>query len=119
MTIAEPIKAKHYRPLVGFLTDTIDQSFDREQKFTQAIEANHVCDHGQLDQIRQRRDAAYRALERVLELILRDIKSRKEGEPAAETASENPFLADKVLDAVFSGDEVIQDLRTRFEMSLA
>ncbi|MAK60027.1 MAG: hypothetical protein CMK09_03515 [Ponticaulis sp.] len=118
MTSAVPLKAKQYRPLVDFLTETIDQSFDRELKFTQAIKSNHVSDHGQLDQIRMRRDAAYKALERVLEFILNDIRNRTPATSDSVSSSTDPFLSEEIIDRVFDGDDLLKDLRAKYEASL-
>ena len=70
MTGITTLKARHYKPLIGFLTETIDRSFEKENKLAAAVAARQVCDHGKLAALRQRREVAYRVLENVLELSL-------------------------------------------------
>lgn len=114
MTDDSSTRAKHFQPIINFLTETIDRSFSREEKLKQAVSANHVEDHGQLTEIRNRRDAAYRALEKVLEIVLHDIRSRSDEDDAELMAPRLRLQSAEFMDMVFPADDAGQDLKQRF-----
>lgn len=114
MTGDSNTRAKHFQPIINFLTETIDRSFSREEKLRQAVSANHVEDHGQLAEIRGRRDAAYRALEKVLEVVLHDIRSRSDEVDAELMAPRLCIQSEEFMDSVFPEDDAGHDLKQRF-----
>lgn len=114
MTGVTTTRAKHFQPIINFLTETIDRSFSKEEKIRQAIAANHVEDHGQLKEIQERRDAAYRTLERVLELVLQDIRSKTADQLRADVQTRPGIFSPDFMDRVFPEDQAGEDLRQRF-----
>lgn len=114
MTGASSTRAKHFQPIITFLTETIDKSFSREDKLRQAFSANHAEDHGQLADIRRRRDAAYRALERVLEVVLQDIRRQSETADLQILTPQLCVQSAEFLDTIFPPDDAGADLRQRF-----
>lgn len=118
MTGITTLKARHYKPLIGFLTETIDRSFEKENKLAAAVAARQVCDHGKLAALRQRREVAYRVLENVLEYVLIDIRERQSLASDEPQLIETEDLPDSFLDKVFPNDDAGWDLRRRFKSAL-
>lgn len=114
MPAKTPLNSNAYRPVISFLADYVDESFSREARLKLAIAETKVVDHGQLLLLRERRDAAYEALERVLELTLKDLNARRDG-IAACGGGVRAQTEDAVVDQVFSCPTYGAHLREQFE----
>lgn len=110
--------SKQFRPIITFLTNVIDQTFAREDRLTKAVANQQVVDHGQIEQLRMRRETAYRALERVLERVVSDLQARQNGEDVKVDICHKDILADSFLAWVFPDCDEGNELRHGFVASM-
>lgn len=108
------MKSHEYRPIIGFLTDIIDKSFSDEDVLIRSVREGKNPKEHELSEVRARMDAAYKALERLLELILEDLdeeqwKAEGSSEDAAQSERNTRFLAE-----VFPDDDAGQKLLQLF-----
>lgn len=108
------MKSSEYRPIIGFLTGVIDQSFQNQDALSRSGGQDGRTGDRDIARVRARLDAAYRALEKLLELILQDL----DGESAAgETAEASTKLTGKhseFLAEVFPNDDAGRELLNQF-----
>ena len=82
------LKSKDYRQIIGFLTKVIDQTILHEQELNERFgDDAPASDAVILRGLRRKRDAAYRVLERMLELILVELGELEIEEIEPELAS--------------------------------
>lgn len=89
------LKSKDYRQIIGFLTKVIDQTILHEQELNERFgDDAPASDAVILRGLRRKRDAAYRVLERMLELILVELGELEieEIEPELPFESSNTLI---------------------------
>ena len=114
MPAKTPLNSNPYRQVISFLADYVDESFSREARVKLALTEAKTVDHGQLLLLRERRDAAYEALERVLELTLKDLNTKRSGIAVCEAEARSPSES-AVLDQVFQCSKFGPHLRKKKE----
>ena len=109
------LKSKEYRQIIGFLTTVIDQTFLQEKELSLDVGERAPSARAEyIEDLRERRDAAYIVLEKVLEIVLRELTHEDEEEDAEADCA----TAFSLSDQVFSGDERSVSLRNEFEKSV-
>jgi hypothetical protein len=108
------MKSHEYRPVIGFLTDIIDKSFHDEDALIRSVRDGGPLRTEELTRVRARMDAAYKALERLLELILEDLDEEQWNAQRVTADAGDPEKTPDFPAEVFPADEAGQTLLKLF-----
>ncbi|MAI89297.1 hypothetical protein [Ponticaulis sp.] len=110
------LKSKDYRQIIGFLTKVIDQTILHEQELNERFgDDAPASDAVILRGLRRKRDAAYRVLERMLELILVELGELEIEEIEPELPSES---SDTLIHQVFPEDNESTKLKRELVLEM-
>ena len=104
-----------YRPLIGFLTETIDQCLCRETKIrTEDVDREDVT--GRLAENRQTMDRAMLTLENTIQLILKELENPKTVPAECQCArdAQSARTCEAWMEKVFPQDDIGQALRSTY-----
>ena len=96
-----------YRPLVGYLTETIDTCISKASR--QAVDGEAVCPKSELE----RMDSAMLALENTIQMILTDLEKQQQEADNKAASSRQPENLDW-LSGVFPDNKAGRELRASF-----